>query len=150
MPIFLIKQAAGLPGVSTDILRRWVDRGRVEITTDGAGRLAVDGAALAQQLAESADHGLGGMVVAHSRRNRFPGLVTWPDGIGSTSGGGIEGASCAHAAMVQGRLPMGAVAVRHARRSCYDPALRSASMSQTVADWGRAERAGRPGRGPTG
>jgi molybdopterin-binding protein len=79
MPIFLIKQAAGLLGVSTDTLRRWADRGRVETTTDGSGRMAVDGAALArlaQQLAESADHEPGGPVVAQSMRNRFTGLVT--------------------------------------------------------------------------
>ena len=78
MPIFLIKQAAALLGVSTDTLRRWADRGRVETTTDGSGRMAVDGAALAalaEQLAESADHEQG-PVVAHSIRNRFTGLVT--------------------------------------------------------------------------
>jgi excisionase family DNA binding protein len=76
MPVFLIKQAAGLLGVSTDTLRRWADRGRVETTTDGSGRLAVDGAALAGQLAEPADHEQGEPVVAHSMRNRFTGLVT--------------------------------------------------------------------------
>jgi molybdopterin-binding protein len=72
MPIFLIKQAAGLLGVSDDTLRRWADRGRVETTNDHLGRLAVDGAALA----ESADGEPGGPVVAHSMRNRFTGLVT--------------------------------------------------------------------------
>jgi hypothetical protein len=56
-------------------LRRWANRGRVETTTDGSGRLAVDGAALAR-LAESADQEPGAMVVAHSMRNRFTGLVT--------------------------------------------------------------------------
>jgi molybdopterin-binding protein len=79
MPIFLIKQAAGLLGVSTDTLRRWADRGRVETTTDGSRRMAVDGAALArlsEELAESAEHELDGPVVAHSIRNRFTGLVT--------------------------------------------------------------------------
>jgi molybdopterin-binding protein len=79
MPIFLIKQAAGLLGISDDTLRRWADRGRVETTTDHYGRLAVDGsalAALAGQLAEPAGHEPGGPVVAHSMRNRFTGLVT--------------------------------------------------------------------------
>jgi excisionase family DNA binding protein len=59
MPTFRIKKAARLLGVSTDTLRRWADRGRVETTIDGSGRQAVDGAALAalaQQLAELADH----------------------------------------------------------------------------------------------
>jgi molybdopterin-binding protein len=79
MPTFRIKQAASLLGVSTDTLRRWADGGRVETTTDASGRLAVDGAALArlaQDLAESAPHEPGTIVVAHSMRNRFTGLVT--------------------------------------------------------------------------
>jgi molybdopterin-binding protein len=79
MPTFRIKEAADLLGVSTDTLRRWADGGRIETTTDSAGRLAVDGVALArfaQELAESADHGEGRVVVAHSVRNRFSGLVS--------------------------------------------------------------------------
>ena len=79
MPTFRIKEAAGLLGVSDDTLRRWADGGRVETTTDAAGRLAVDGVALArlaQDLAEAADHGEGRTVVARSARNRFQGLVT--------------------------------------------------------------------------
>jgi molybdopterin-binding protein len=79
MPTFRIKQAASLLGVSADTLRRWADGGRIETITDASGRLAVDGAALArfaQELAESADHGDGKMVVAHSTRNRFSGLVS--------------------------------------------------------------------------
>jgi molybdopterin-binding protein len=79
MPTFRIKEAASLLGVSTDTLRRWADQGRVETTTDDIGRLAVDGTALArlaQQMAASANHPEGRMVVAHSARNRFTGLVT--------------------------------------------------------------------------
>jgi len=79
MPKFRIKEAANLLGVSTDTVRRWADGGRLETTTDSSGRLAVDGAALArfaQQLAESADHGESRVVVAHSARNRFSGLVS--------------------------------------------------------------------------
>ena len=79
MPTFRIKEAAKLLGVSADTLRRWADGGRIETTTDAAGRLAVDGVALArfaQELAESADHGEGRMVVAHSARNRFSGLIS--------------------------------------------------------------------------
>jgi molybdopterin-binding protein len=79
MPTFRIKEAASLLGVSTDTLRRWADGGRIETTTDSSGRLAVDGAALArfaQHLAESADHGGSRVVVAHSARNRFSGLVS--------------------------------------------------------------------------
>jgi molybdopterin-binding protein len=79
MPVFRIKEAASLLGVSTDTLRRWADGGRIETTTDAAGRLAVDGvklATLAQNLAAAAHHGEGSMVVAHSVRNRFSGLVS--------------------------------------------------------------------------
>ena len=78
MPTFRIKEAASLLGVSTDTLRRWADGGRIETITDASGRVAVDGVALArfaQELAESADHGVG-TVVAHSVRNRFSGLVS--------------------------------------------------------------------------
>ena len=79
MPTFRIKEAATLLGVSTDTVRRWADGERIETTSDASGRLAVDGATLArfaQELAESANHGDGRMVVAHSARNRFSGLVS--------------------------------------------------------------------------
>ena len=79
MPTFRIKEAAKLLGVSADTLRRWADGGRIETTTDASGRLAVEGVALArfaQDLAESANQGVGRIVVAHSARNRFSGLVS--------------------------------------------------------------------------
>jgi molybdopterin-binding protein len=79
VPIFRIKEAAKLLGVSADTLRRWADGGRIETTTDGSGRLAVDGVVLArfaQDLVVSADHGESSVVVAHSARNRFSGLVS--------------------------------------------------------------------------
>src|SRR5262249_13288046 len=79
MPTFRIKEAASLLKVSTDTVRRWADGGRIETTSDASGRLAIDGVTLArfaQELAESADHGEGRMVVAHSARNRVSGLVT--------------------------------------------------------------------------
>ena len=79
MPTFRIKEAADLLGVSDDTVRRWADAGRFETVTDASGRLAVDGAALArfaQELAGSADRGEGRVMVAHSARNRFSGLVS--------------------------------------------------------------------------
>ena len=79
MPTFRMKEAASLLGVSDDTLRRWADGGRIETITDASGVLAVDGvelARLAQELAESADHAEGQMVVAQSVRNRFSGLVS--------------------------------------------------------------------------
>ena len=79
MPTFRIKEAASLLGVSTDTLRRWADGGRIQTTTDPSGRLAVDGMALArfaQELAKSAEQDDGRLVVAHSVRNRFTGLIS--------------------------------------------------------------------------
>jgi molybdopterin-binding protein len=79
MPVFRIKEAANLLGVSPDTLRRWADGGRIETINDASGRLAVDGAALArlaQELAQSPDHGGDKTVVAQSVRNRFSGLVS--------------------------------------------------------------------------
>jgi molybdopterin-binding protein len=79
MPTFLIKEAAGLLGVSTDTLRRWAEAGRIETTNESSGRLAIEGAELArfaQELATPADHGKDRAVVAQSVRNRFSGLVT--------------------------------------------------------------------------
>ena len=79
MPVYRIKEAAHLIGVSDDTLRRWADGGRIETTTDASGRLAVDGIALARlasELAEAADDVNGGVVVGHSMRNRFSGLVS--------------------------------------------------------------------------
>jgi molybdopterin-binding protein len=79
MPMFRIKEAVALLGVSTDTLRRWADGGRIDTTVDTSGRMAVDGTALAQlaqELAESADHTESRVVVAHSTRNRFSGLIS--------------------------------------------------------------------------
>jgi molybdopterin-binding protein len=79
MPMFRIKEAADLLGVSDDTLRRWAEGGRIEMAADPSGRLAVDGAALAglaQELAETADQLEDRDVVAHSVRNRFTGLVS--------------------------------------------------------------------------
>ena len=79
MPKFRIKEAASLLGVSTDTLRRWADAGRIDTTTDGSGRMTVEGTALAglaQELAEAADREQNRVVVASSARNRFSGLIS--------------------------------------------------------------------------
>lgn len=79
MSLYRIRDAAELLGISDDTMRRWADAGRVETTTDAAGRRAVDGASLArfaEELAAEAAHPGTGDVAAASLRNRFPGLVT--------------------------------------------------------------------------
>jgi molybdopterin-binding protein len=79
VPLYRIREAADLLGVSYDTMLRWADGGRIEKTTDATGRLAVDGEArLALERAEAATSASanGVPVAAHSVRNRFTGLVT--------------------------------------------------------------------------
>lgn len=79
MPIFRIREAAELLGVSDDTVRRWADGGRLETETDEAGKRVVDGAALAafaQELAAESGRPQRRPVVSESARNRFVGLVT--------------------------------------------------------------------------
>ncbi|HYN68120.1 MAG TPA: TOBE domain-containing protein [Ornithinibacter sp.] len=79
MPVFRVKEAADLLGVSADTVRRWADGGRIATTTDESGRVAIDGAVLArfaEGLAHDTAHLATGDVAAASVRNRFTGLVT--------------------------------------------------------------------------
>jgi molybdopterin-binding protein len=79
VPLFRIREAADLLGVSDETVRRWADGGRIETTTDGAGRQVIDGVTLARFAKESAQSAAAvpnGPVVAESVRNRFTGLVT--------------------------------------------------------------------------
>ncbi|GAA1901262.1 TOBE domain-containing protein [Lapillicoccus jejuensis] len=79
MPTYRVREAAELLGVSDDTLRRWVEAGRLPVTSDAAGRQAVEGtvlAAFAQELAAGTEHPSPGPVHAESARNRFVGLVT--------------------------------------------------------------------------
>src|SRR4051812_33648334 len=73
MPIFRIREAADLLGVSDDTLRRWADAGRIPTTTD-AGRRVIEGAELAKFAVELADEQPAGR--SESARNHFTGLVT--------------------------------------------------------------------------
>jgi excisionase family DNA binding protein len=75
MPVYRIKEAAGLLGVSDDTLRRWADAGRIATTTDATGRRAVDGVALARLAQDLEAENVGparATVAAHSARNRSP------------------------------------------------------------------------------
>lgn len=73
MPIYRLREAAALLGVSDDTVRRWADAGRLPTSTDESGRRAVDGADLAAFAVSLADQP---QPSASSMRNRFPGIVT--------------------------------------------------------------------------
>lgn len=78
MPKFRISEAARLLGVSDDTVRRWIDDGALEGTTDAAGRRAVEGAKLAayaKRLAEEHRPASSGDPSRRSARNSFTGLV---------------------------------------------------------------------------
>jgi len=73
MPVYRLREAAALLGVSDDTVRRWADAGRLPTSTDESGRRAVDGADLAAFAVSLADQP---QPSASSMRNRFPGIVT--------------------------------------------------------------------------
>jgi molybdopterin-binding protein len=76
MPYMRIREAAEYLGVSDDTVRRWIDRGLLNVSTDSSRRQVVDGYEVAQVARSHASlPGVpGGM--ASSARNRFVGLVT--------------------------------------------------------------------------
>jgi molybdopterin-binding protein len=78
MPMFRIREAAELLGVSDDTVRRWAEAGRLTTTTDPSGRQVVEGAVLARFVGELAagEQQPARPVVSESARNRFQGLVT--------------------------------------------------------------------------
>ena len=79
VPVYRIREAADLLGVSDDTLRRWVDGGRLAAAAPGDGPAGIDGAELArfaQALAAETERPRPLPVVSESARNRFTGLVT--------------------------------------------------------------------------
>ena len=79
MPLYRVREAAQLLGVSDDTLRRWADSGRLPTLKDTSGRVVVDGAALArlaEEVAAAAPDAAAVPVVRESARNRLTGLVT--------------------------------------------------------------------------
>jgi molybdopterin-binding protein len=76
MEDYSVGEAAGLLGVSTDTVRRWVDNGSLEATRTVKGTRRIEGVALArfaQSLHEISDPL---MAARESIRNHFTGIVT--------------------------------------------------------------------------
>ena len=74
-----ISEAAAYLGVSDDTLRRWIEAGRVQATSDASGRQAVEGSEIARLLRETASARITAEtapIVGRSARNRFAGIVT--------------------------------------------------------------------------
>jgi molybdopterin-binding protein len=76
VPVYPLREAAELLGVSVDTMRRWADAGRVATTDDEHGRRGVDGRDLAAFAVAQADRGEPAVASTSSMRNRFPGIVT--------------------------------------------------------------------------
>lgn len=79
MPMFRIREAAELLGVSDDTLRRWVDAGRLPTVAETGKALMIEGAELArfaEELAAGIERPAARAVISESARNRFTGLVT--------------------------------------------------------------------------
>jgi molybdopterin-binding protein len=76
MPIYSLREAAALLGVSADTVRRWCDSDRLAATTDAAGRRGVEGRALAEFAVAHAAGPDGVPPSGSSMRNRLPGIVT--------------------------------------------------------------------------
>jgi molybdopterin-binding protein len=79
MPLYRVREAAQLLGVSDDTVRRWMESGRVEAAKDAAGPTVIEGAALARlagEVAAARPDAAAVPVVRESARNRFTGLVT--------------------------------------------------------------------------
>ena len=75
-PNLRIGEAAARLGVSPDTLRRWAERGRLEVTLTPGGQRTVSQADISRLAAERRREGAGRPIVAQSARNRFPGVVT--------------------------------------------------------------------------
>ena len=76
MPHIRVKDAALYLRVSDDTVRRWIDSGILQSTSDDSGRTVVDGLALAQLAKKNAVLPADPSEVGRSARNRFVGLVT--------------------------------------------------------------------------
>jgi molybdopterin-binding protein len=75
MPLYSLREASLVLGVSTDTVRRWVDSGRLAASVGEQGHRAIEGRVLAEfAVASAGDAGRPG--TPSSMRNRFAGIVT--------------------------------------------------------------------------
>jgi molybdopterin-binding protein len=75
MPVFTMREAAELLGVSDDTVRRWADAGRFAVVERTTGHRGVDGRELAKFATSLASELAPGAAVV-SARNRLVGIVT--------------------------------------------------------------------------
>lgn len=74
--LFRVRDAAALLGLSDDTVRRLIDHGELPSSKDEAGRIVIDGVALATYARERASAPPDVLSGQTSARNRFVGLVT--------------------------------------------------------------------------
>jgi molybdopterin-binding protein len=79
MAQFRITEAAGLLGVSSDTVRRWIEAQTLPVARDTSNRKVIDGVALAEFAREHARAAPDPSDVQRSARNRLVGLVTSVD-----------------------------------------------------------------------
>lgn len=74
--LFRVRDAAALLGISDDTVRRLIEHGDLPSARDDAGRIVIDGVALAAYARERASTPPDVLAGETSARNRFVGLVT--------------------------------------------------------------------------
>ncbi len=75
MSDYSVGEAAGVLGVSSDTVRRWIDGGSLDATRTANGRRRIDGAVLAR-FAQSLHENAEPLTTTESIRNHFTGIVT--------------------------------------------------------------------------
>jgi molybdopterin-binding protein len=76
MPVYTMREAAELLGVSDDTVRRWADVGRVASVEGAGGHRGVDGRELARFATAHATDPAAPGAASVSARNRLVGIVT--------------------------------------------------------------------------
>jgi molybdopterin-binding protein len=76
MSDYSVGEAAGVLGVSSDTVRRWIDNGSLDATRSSNGRRRIDGATLAGFAKSLHDGSESPSALTESIRNHFTGIVT--------------------------------------------------------------------------